>query len=50
MISVEMVLLILALVCFLVSCVGVVTRVNLQSLGLALLVLALLLGGRPPLR
>lgn len=50
MISLEMILLILALVCFLISCAGVVTRVNLQSLGLALLVLAMLLGGRAPLR
>lgn len=50
MISLEMVLLILALVCFLLSTASVVTRVNLQSLGLALLVLAMLLGGRPPLR
>jgi hypothetical protein len=50
MISLEMVLLILALVCFLISTAGVATRVNLQSLGLALLVLSLLLTGRPPLR
>jgi hypothetical protein len=47
MISVETVLLLLALICFVISTVGVATRVNLQSLGLALLVLGMLLGGRP---
>ena len=50
MISLEMVLLILALICFILSAGGLTTRINLQSLGLAILVLAMLLGGRPPLR
>ena len=46
MISINLVLLILALVCFVVSACGVATRVNLQSLGLAFWVLALLIGAR----
>ena len=47
MITVETVLLLLALICFVLSACGLAARVNLQSLGLALLVLGMLLGGRP---
>lgn len=47
MITVETVLFLLALICFVLSTAGLATRVNLQSLGLALLVLGMLLGGRP---
>lgn len=50
MISLEMILLLLALICFVLSAGGLAVRINLQSLGLAILVLAMLLGGRPPLR
>ena len=39
------ILLIVALVLFLLSAFGVSTRVNLQSLGLASLTLAVILGG-----
>jgi hypothetical protein len=46
MITINLVLLILALVCFVVSAFGVATRVNLQSLGLAFWVLALILSGK----
>lgn len=46
-ITLHLVLLILALVCFIVSAAGVASRVNLQSCGLALWVLAVLLGGYP---
>jgi hypothetical protein len=46
MISIPLICLLLALVCFVVSAVGVATRVNLQSLGLAFWVLAVLLGGK----
>ena len=47
MITIEMVLLLLALVCFLISTAGVATRINLQSAGLALLALAMILGRTP---
>lgn len=46
MITIELALLVLALVAFVVDTVGVVSRVKLQSLGLSLLVLAMLLRGR----
>ncbi len=44
--SLNSILLILALVCFVVSACGVSTRINLQSLGLALWVAALLIAPR----
>lgn len=47
MITLETVLLLLALLCFVISAAGVASRINLQSLGLALLVLGMLLTGRP---
>jgi hypothetical protein len=40
----EMILLVLALICFLLHAGGVVARVNLQSLGLALWVFSILVG------
>jgi len=43
MIGIRLVLLVLALVCFAASAAGVPSRVNLQSAGLALWVLALLI-------
>jgi hypothetical protein len=45
-ITINLILLILALACFIVSAAGVSARVNLQSLGLAFWVLAILLGSR----
>ena len=44
MFTINALLLLLAFICFLLSAVGVASRINLQSLGLALWVLALLLG------
>lgn len=46
MITISLVLLVCALVCFLAAAVGVQSRVGLEALGLALCVLAYLLGGR----
>ncbi len=43
MIPIRLILLILALICFALSAGGVSARVNLQSLGLALWVLTLLI-------
>jgi hypothetical protein len=43
MVTVDLVLLILALVCFVASAAGVSSRVNLQSAGLAFWVLSLIL-------
>jgi hypothetical protein len=43
MITVTAVLLVAALICFLLSAVGVVTRLNLQSLGLFFWALSLLI-------
>jgi hypothetical protein len=45
MITIEIVLLILALICFLLSTVGLVSRINFQSLGLCFLAAAMLLRG-----
>jgi hypothetical protein len=52
MISLTLILLVLAFVCFLVSAIGIpVPRVNLVAMGLALWVLSILLGGEHfPLR
>lgn len=44
MITVRVVLLILALICFVLATAGVVSRVNLVALGLSLWVLSLLIG------
>jgi hypothetical protein len=43
--DIALIILILALICFVVSAIGVAARVNLQSAGLALVVLAMLVGG-----
>jgi hypothetical protein len=44
MLSIRGLLLVLALICFVLSAAGVVSRVNLASLGLALVTLAFLVG------
>lgn len=41
--SIQAVLLLLAFICFVLSALGITSRINLQSLGLALWVLGLLL-------
>ena len=46
-VTVNLILLILGLICFILSAIGVVSRVNLQSCGLALWILAVILGGFP---
>jgi hypothetical protein len=43
MISVQLVLLILAFVCFIVAAIGIPSRVNLVALGLAFWVLSLII-------
>lgn len=43
MITVQILLLVLAFVCFLINAIGVSARVNLESLGLAFWVLSLLI-------
>jgi hypothetical protein len=45
MVSLRLVLFVLAFACFVASAAGVPSRVNLQSLGLALWVLALFIVG-----
>jgi hypothetical protein len=45
-ITLNLVLLLCALICFVLSAAGVASRINLQSAGLALWVLALLVGAR----
>jgi hypothetical protein len=42
---ISLVLMIVALVCFLLACANIPTRVNLVALGLAFWVLAILIGG-----
>lgn len=41
--TVDLILLVLALVCFILSTAGVASRINLQSLGLALWALSILI-------
>ena len=43
MVTLNLILLILALMCFVASAAGVPSRINLQSLGLALWILAVML-------
>lgn len=43
--AIATILLVLALILFVVDAIGVASRVNLQSAGLAALVLAMLVGG-----
>jgi len=43
LVTARMIFLMLALVCFVISALGTTARVNLQSAGLALLVIAMLL-------
>ena len=43
--TIASVLLLLAVICFAISAAGIASRVNLQSAGLALMALALLLTG-----
>lgn len=41
--NIDMVLLVVALICFILSAIGVPSKINLQSLGLAFWVLSLLI-------
>lgn len=43
--SIALVLLVLALICFVLACIPIPVRINLMALGLAFWVLSLLLGG-----
>lgn len=46
MISIHLILLVLAFLCFVLAAFGVPSRVNLTAAGLALWVLSILVGGR----